>query len=247
MKAVILLAGAGRRLHPLTLDRPKSLLPIGESTVLEHMLTKLVAAGVGPFVVVCGFMEETIRGYIGDAFPGLDVTYLTNASYGTTNTAWSLLAARPEVGDEAFLKLDGDVIFEPAILTRLLAQAEGPSYVCTDRTAVGEEVIKVVCDERGRVSEIGNGVAVADAIGESIGIERIGRGAAPALFRALAAMVALEEHRQSYYEVAYDALVRQGVPFASVDVTGLRWVEMDDLADHDQAQAWFAAAGPGEA
>ena len=93
MKAVILLAGAGRRLHPLTLDRPKSLLPIGDSTVLEHMITKLLRAGIHSFVVVCGFMEGTIKAYIGEAFPDLDVAFVTNEHYLTTNTGYSLLAA----------------------------------------------------------------------------------------------------------------------------------------------------------
>ena len=178
MKAVILLAGAGRRLHPLTLDRPKSLLPIGDSTVLEHMITKLLRAGIHSFVVVCGFMEGTIKAYIGEAFPDLDVAFVTNEHYLTTNTGYSLLAAKGHLSDEAFLKLDGDVIFDDEILARLLALEDGSSYVCTDGSDIGEEVIKVICDERGRVTRIGNRLPVSQAIGESIGIERISRQAA---------------------------------------------------------------------
>jgi len=93
MKAVILAAGAGRRLHPLTIDRPKSLLPIGESTVMEHMIRKLLAAGIRSLVIVCGFMESTIRAYVDDAFPDLDVTYLSNDRYLTTNTGCRSRAA----------------------------------------------------------------------------------------------------------------------------------------------------------
>ena len=243
MKALILLAGAGRRLHPLTIDSPKSLLPIGDSTVLEHMITKLLRAGISSFVVVCGFMETTIRGYIGERFPDLDITYLTNEHFLTTNTGCSLLVARDHLCGEAFIKLDGDVIFDDEVLERLLALEEGPSYVCIDSSDIGEEVIKVICNEHGDVVRIGNRLAVDHAIGESIGIERISQDTSTALFASLEAMMADPANHQNYYEAAYDEIVRAGTPFRAVDISGLHWVEMDDLADHTQAQAYFGLAG----
>ena len=239
----MLLAGAGRRLHPLTLDSPKSLLPIGDSTVLEHMITKLLRAGITSFVVVGGFMEDTIRGYIGGLFPDLDVTYVTNEHFGTTNTGCSLLVAREHLDGEAFIKLDGDVIFADQVLERLLALDEGPSYVCIDSSDIGEEVIKVVCNEIGDVVRIGNTLNVDHAIGESIGIERISGAASAALFASLETMMIDPANHQNYYEVAYDEIVRAGAPFRVLDITGLHWVEMDDLADHTQAQAYFGLAG----
>ncbi len=242
MKALILLAGAGRRLHPLTIDSPKSLLPIGDSTVLEHMIAKLLRADISSFVVVCGYMETTIRGYIGERFPDIDVTYVTNENFLTTNTGCSLLVAREHLSGEAFIKLDGDVIFDDEVLDRLLALEEGPSYVCIDRSDIGEEVIKVICNERGDVVRIGNRLPVDHAIGESIGIERISRVTSTALFESLAAMMVDPANHQNYYEEAYDEVVRAGLPFRAVDITGLHWVEMDDLADHTQAQVYFGLA-----
>ena len=239
----MLLAGAGRRLHPLTIDSPKSLLPIGDSTVLEHMITKLLRADITSFVVVCGFMEETIRGYIGGLFPDLDVTYVTNEHFGTTNTGCSLLVARDHLDGEAFIKLDGDVIFDDEVLERLLGLDEGPSYVCIDSSDIGEEVIKVVCNEIGDVVRIGNTLNVDHAIGESIGIERISGAASAALFASLETMMIDPANHQNYYEVAYDEIVRAGAPFRVLDISGLHWVEMDDLADHTQAQEYFGLAG----
>ena len=239
----MLLAGAGPRRHPRTLDTPNSLLPIGDSTVLEHMITKLLRADITSFVVVCGFMEDTIRGYIGGLFPDLDVTYVTNEHFGTTNTGCSLLVARDHLDGEAFIKLDGDVIFDDEVLERLLALEEGPSYVCIDSSDVGEEVIKVICNEHGEVVRIGNTLNVDHAIGESIGIERISGAASAALFTSLETMMIDPANHQNYYEVAYDEIVRAGAPFRALDITGLHWVEMDDLADHTQAQAYFGLAG----
>ena len=162
-----------------------------------------------------------------------------NERYRTTNTAASLLTARAHLVGHEFVKLDGDVTFDVEILRRLLARPAGPSYVCVDRSHVTAEVIKVLLDASGRVLRIGNDVPVADASGESIGIELVTVAGGVALFDALDALAGDAAHDQSYYEVAYDRIIRAGAPFAVVDVTGLRWVEMDDLADHAQAQAYF--------
>jgi choline kinase len=244
MKAVILLAGVGSRLHPLTLDRPKSLLPIGDSTVLEHMVSKLQRQGISSFVIVCGHMQEVIKAYVAETFPDLDVTFVTNDKYLTTNTGYSLLIAKEQLDNESFIKLDGDVIFDEEIVKRLLAADGDVSYVCTDNTSVDDEVIKVICDQNGDVLRIGNKLAVSESIGESIGIERISKQAARVLFTTLQPMMKNVDNYQNYYEVAYDEIIRAGAHFKTVDITGLRWVEMDNLEDYQQAQAYFANTKP---
>ncbi len=243
MKSVILLAGMGSRLAQLTASKPKSLLPMGESTTLEHMIRKLIEHNVQSIVIVCGYMQAEIERYLREVFPLLQVTIVRNPDYSTTNTGYSLLLARDHVEGETFIKLDGDVVFDEEILTRLLAADDDWSYACVDRTAVNEEVIKVRCDAEGKISRIGNDVPVADAAGESIGIERIAAHSSAALFASLAAMMQDPANHQRYYEVAYDMIVRAGEPFKALDITGLNWVEIDTLEDYEQAQRLFGQAG----
>ncbi len=240
MKAVILLAGVGSRLYPLTFDKPKSLLPIGDSSVLEHMITKLQREGISSFVIVCGHMQEVITAYVAETFPNLDVTFVTNNRYLTTNTGYSLLVAREQLEGESFIKLDGDVIFDEEIIKNLLAMDDIASYICTDSTSVNAEVIKVICDQNGYVVRIGNKLPVAESIGESIGIERISKHTTLALFTTLQAMMTNQNNHQDYYEVAYDEIIQAGAHFKTIDVTDLHWVEMDTLEDYQQAQAYFA-------
>lgn len=239
MKAVILVAGMGSRLGRLTETTPKSLLPIGRSTTLDRMLATLAAHDVDQLVLVCGHLQEAIERHLAGRFPGHTLTFVRNPDYATTNTAASLLLARAELEGESFVKLDGDVVFDPLIMTRLLSAADGCSYACVDRTAVDAEVIKVQCNGTGSVTRIGNDVPVASAVGESIGIERIDARSSAALFAQLALMGGDEAHRQSYYEVAYDAIVQAGEPFRIIEVTGLPWVETDSLADYELAQQLF--------
>lgn len=240
MKAVILLAGIGTRLHPLTLTKPKSLLPIGNSTVLEHMITKLQKHGINSFVIVCGHMQDTFREYIKKKFPGLDVVFVLNKKYRTTNTGYSLLSTKDHLSGGSFIKLDGDVIFEEDIISKLVSCSDDASYVCIDKTSIDEEVIKVSCDGNGHIDRIGNKLDVRSAIGESIGIERISKQVAPALFKALELMMETSNNHQNYYEVAYDQIIRDDAKFKTVDITGLQWVEMDNLKDYKLAQAYFS-------
>ncbi len=242
MKAVILLAGMGSRLEELTASTPKSLLPIGPSTTLEHMIRKLTAHGIRSIVVVCGHLQEAIEQYLQRTFPRVEITILRNPDYQTTNTGYSLLLAREQLTGETFIKLDGDVIFAEEILARLVTADDGWSYACVDRTAIDEEVIKVRCDEEGTISRIGNDVPVASAAGESIGVERIDASSCAALFATLDAMVADPANHQSYCEVAYDAIVQAGEPFKALDITGLDWVEIDTLEDYQLAQRLFVDA-----
>lgn len=242
MKAVILLAGTGSRLAELTVSTPKSLLPIGEGNTLEHMVRKLTKHDVRSIVIVCGHMQEAIEQYLMQAFPLVEITILRNPDYRTTNTGYSLLLAREQLEDETFIKLDGDVIFDDEILARLVAARYGSSYVCVDRGAVDDEVIKVLCDTDGNISRIGNDVPSASAGGESIGVERIDSRSCATLFTTLEALMADPANHQKYYEVAYDAIVQAGEPFKTLDITGLPWVEIDTLEDYELAQRLFGHA-----
>ena len=240
MKAVILLAGLGSRLQPLTLATPKSLLPIGNSNTLEHMIRKLIKHDVLSFVIVCGHMQKEIQKYLKHAFPLLDITIVTNDYYRTTNTGYSLMLAKEYLRDETFIKLDGDVIFQEKIIKKLVAAEDGLSYACIDSTAVDEEVIKVQCDALGNVIRIGNKLPVAGAVGESIGIERISKRSSAALFAMLEKMMENPDSYQNYYEVAYDAIIQAGEPFKALDITGLHWVEIDTLNDYKLAEHYFS-------
>lgn len=238
MKAVILLAGMGNRMQPLTHDTPKSLLPIGDSNTLEQMIRTLMKYEIRSFVIVCGHMQEKIREYVARTFPLLDCAFVTNERYKTTNTGYSLMLVKDYVQGESFIKLDGDVIFQEEIIGQLVGADGSSSYVCVDSSGVDEEVIKVQSDANGNVARIGNELPVSSAAGESIGVERIDERSNSALFAALEKMMEQVANHHLYYEVAYDAIIQAGEPFKTLDITGLRWVEIDTQGDYRLAQEY---------
>src|SRR5512146_729682 len=97
MKAVILAAGCATRLRPYSDDTPKTLLPVGDVAILRRTITNLLRAGFDQFVIGTGYLEHMVRDAVGSWFPGLEVTFVTNREFQSTNNAYSLLLMREHV------------------------------------------------------------------------------------------------------------------------------------------------------
>src|SRR4029077_1750194 len=112
MKAVILAAGCATRLRPHSDDPPKTRLPVGGVPILRRTITSLLRAGFDQFVIGTGYLEHMVRDAVASWFPILDVTFVFNKDFRTTNNAFSLSLCRPHVENHAFMLLDGDVVFD---------------------------------------------------------------------------------------------------------------------------------------
>jgi choline kinase len=238
-KALILAAGMGSRIGPLTSDCPKTLLEVGGITILERMLDNILACGIDEFVVVLGFLHERIRQFVDDTFPDLDVQFVVNDRYRETNTGYSLMLATELLEGSPFVKFDGDVVFEKAILQQLLASSD-ENCLCIDRNIqLDAEEVKVILADGTRVLRASKSVAPEDAIGESIGIEKIGASSAKVLATELRLMMQDVDNFQEYYEGAYERLIENDTNFHAVDITGLDWCEIDTLRDLETAGKLF--------
>src|SRR3954462_13529150 len=181
MKAVILAAGCATRLRPHSDDTPKTLLPVGGVPILRRTITSLLRCGFDQFVIGTGYLEHLVRDAVATWFPGLDVTYVSNKDFRSTNNAYSLLMCRPHVEREGFLLIDGDVVFDIDVVEELLER--GPD--CPAVRSVGEiglEEVKVTAVNEDRVLAIGKHVAIRSAMGESVGIELFSPASSRRLF-----------------------------------------------------------------
>lgn len=238
VKAVLLAAGVGSRIRPLTDNSPKSLLDVAGKSILYRMLENVEAVGITEVIVITGYLEEQLKAFITSNFPTLHVTFKRNDIYEKTNTGYSLLLTREFVEGSDFVKFDADVVFEKAILEKLLASEV--SALCIDRNINLEaEEVKVITDENGKVLEVGKKLDPHKANGESIGIEMITVDAGKVLFAELDSLMKEEKNWQEYYDDSYTTLVNKGVPFEAVDITGLKWVEIDTHEDYARAQQIF--------
>jgi choline kinase len=230
--AVLLCAGVGSRLRPLTDDRPKALVDVGGETILARAVRLLVASGVREIIAATGYREDAVRAALaGCAVP---VSYCPNPAFDRTQNSVSLLLCREAVRGRPFYKLDGDVLFHPEILTRL-SRANAPLAAAVERRDdLGDEEMKVLV-EGDRIRSFGKGLDPRASFGESIGIERVTGDAVSLLFHALAATCdAGITHL--YYEDVYATLIAGGLGASAVDISDLAWTEIDTPEDLAKAR-----------
>ncbi|MEK7098545.1 MAG: phosphocholine cytidylyltransferase family protein [Patescibacteria group bacterium] len=238
MKAIILAAGIGSRLRPLTETSHKSLLPVAEKTMLERMLENIAKNGIRDVAIVTGYRENDIRDFA-QTYPGLAVSFIHNDQYLNTNTGYSLLLTKEFAAGDDFVKFDADVVFEPEVLEKLLTSPHA-TCLCIDKNIhLDKEEVKVIADGTDAVIAVGKKLDPHKSRGESIGIEKIGAEAGIVLFEELERLMQDPANHQEYYDDSYTTLVEKGIPFHAVDITGMKWVETDTHDDYARAQVLF--------
>lgn len=239
MKAVILAAGCATRLRPYSDDTPKTLLPVGSVPILRRTITNLVRCGFDEFVIGTGYLEQMVRDAVGSWFPGLDVTYVSNPDFRTTNNAFSLLLTREHVESDGFILLDGDVVFDANVVEELVER--GPDCLAVRSVGdIGDEEVKVAADSHDRVLAIGKHVQVRSAMGESVGIELFSAASSKRLFEALHQRVAVQGLVNEYYEASFQQIIDEGCTLYGVDIGSMYATEIDTIEDLVAANARLA-------
>ncbi len=234
MIGVILAAGMAKRLRPLTDTKPKCLLKVGDRTLLERTVNAMCMAGIQEFLVVTGYRGEMIRDFLTSHFSLLTFHFLDNTDYEHNNNIYSLWMACQKVRGSEFLLMDSDILCDPAAVVRI-AQ-EQTSALAVNRHELGEEEMKVVVDADSRITEISKTCRPEDAMGESVGIEKITADYSEALARELDQMILQEGLIDIFYERAFERLIPQGHTFKVVDTTHYFSYELDTPEDFQRAQ-----------
>lgn len=227
MRAIILAAGAGTRLIPLTNGCPKCLVAVGRRRLIDYQLAALRSVGVDDLVMVVGYEAGQVRDYCGPT-----VRYVDNPDYLTTNSIYSLYLARHALDADTFL-FNCDILFDPEILRRMLA-GDRPNAIAVDCGAArlaGE--MNVAFDVAGRVSAISKALDPATAQAVSMQLARFSAQGARTVRGEVERLVD-ERRRDVFPTSAYGPLIAAGTLFA-VDGAGLAWGEVDSLADHERA------------
>lgn len=239
MRGLVLAAGGGTRLRPLTDDLPKTLLPVdGERTILEVVVANLAAVGVREVVVVAGHAAARIDAVVGDlaARLGVDVEVVRNPRYATANNAFSLLFAAEHLREGA-LVVNGDTVHPVSVERRLLdARGAAPLLLAVDDVKpLADEEMKVQLAPDGAVLRISKQLDPAAASGEYIGVCLVEPEAVDPLVDALAWTVEADPSR--WYEDGFQRHVDLGGRIAAVPIGAVDWVEVDDHADLARARS----------
>lgn len=243
MKAIILSAGQGKRLLPLTADRPKCLIPIAGRTVLEWQIDALAESGVSEVIVVTGFRAEAVEALVGRLNrPSISVRTEFNPFFAVADNIASCFVARAEMGGD-FLLMNGDTLASPAIVAGLIAGAHAPVTVTVDRKPhYDDDDMKVTLDGP-RLAAIGKTVPLDEVNAESIGLLAFRGGGGPLFRDGLTEVLRTPDGLKRYYLSVINGLAGTG-RVEVWDIAGQPWSEIDFPADLTRAEriaeAWLS-------
>lgn len=244
-QAIILAAGEGKRLRPLTEAVPKCLVRVGDETMLDRILHALGEIGVEEVVVVTGHLHDVLRTHVEGTPRPFNVEYVHNERYDETNNVYSLWLARERLRPP-FVLAESDLVFDPVALEPLAV----PDRMAVARWTPVMDGTVVEVDPGGIVTRL---ILKRDqrpdqdlaATWKTVNLysfsERTWQAAyRPALDKAVAA-----GELQDYYEASLGELINAGmVTLEAVDFSAERWMEVDDLTDLARAEEQFSPPQP---
>ncbi len=150
MRAVILAAGEGTRMRPLTENRPKVMLPVANKPLLEYIIGEVAAAGIKDITLIVGYKREAVRGYFGDGSRlGVHIDYIFQERQLGTGHAFGMAAS---INDDRFIALNGDVVVSAGHIKRMMERKE-VAVIAVKRVA-DPGAYGVIEVDRGRVTRI---------------------------------------------------------------------------------------------
>lgn len=229
-RAVILSAGQGKRLLPLTEQRPKCLVELSGRSLLAWQLLHLEAAGVQEAVIVTGFRADAVETEVRRLGLKMPVRLAFNPFYTVADNLASCWIVRGEF-DRDLLLINGDTLFDQPVAERMLAAPQAEITVGIDRKSAYDADDMKVLTEEGRLLSIGKTIEAYD--GESIGFLRFSPAGAAKFQAAIERALQRPEGLRRWYLSAIDELARSGADVRVQSIEGLAWGEMDFPQDVD--------------
>ncbi len=245
-KAIILVAGLGNRLRPLTNDRPKCLVEVNGTPILVNTLKHLANHGIKEVVLAIGYQGKKIEELFGDNYLGMKIIYGMNEAYDKTNNMFSLWLVRNHLKDGVLL-IEGDSFFEEEMLVKLL-NTDNNSYWAGDKFDLFKDGCMLTAGENGVVEKI---EIIREKLNEyqdnfhkSGGMLKI----TPELGEAFSNWLD-QEVKAGNVNIYYDLVLAKHlgeVPLFVCNIHGSKWFEIDDLEDLRKTEELFKEVGEEE-
>ncbi len=236
MKAVILAAGVGSRLRPLTNVKPKTMVQVNGKPMLGYLLDNLLENGIQQIVLCVGYKAETIINYCKHEYPTLNFTFVHNTDYAITNNMYSLYLARDHLNEDIIL-MNADLVFDSSII-KYLKEHKG-SCVAVEEGTYNEESMKVTVSDN-IITGISKKINKEDAYGCSIDVYKICKEDLSTLLSEMDDIIVNKNDRNQWTEVLLDNLFKSKKLIAKPSsVPKNSWFEIDNFDDLAQAELLF--------
>jgi len=239
MKAVILAAGIGSRLRPITNLKPKCMVKVAGKPILEYQLGAYAKAGIEQIIIIAGYKSNTIREYC-RKIDYCNVKIIENSEYSSTNNMYSLYLAREDIDGKPFILSNGDVAVDAKMVAGL-AQSEDCDLIATEIGSYNEESMKITFNTHDCITDISKTISRENAYGLSADFYKFSASSSELLFREIRKIIEIEKKLNEWTEIALQRLFRSHIlkmkPFG---ITSDDWFEIDNFEDLILADYKFA-------
>ncbi|MEM1141517.1 MAG: aminotransferase class I/II-fold pyridoxal phosphate-dependent enzyme [Pseudomonadota bacterium] len=244
MQVLILAAGLGRRLDPLTQSTPKCLVPVNDTPIIVNALKILTQYPLERIVIVIGHLGEQVQRALGPSFAGVPIEYVVNPHADSTNNIYSLWLAKAFLCSDTIL-MECDVYFQPAVIRPLMT---GPieNTALVDRFQPHMDGTVVEIDEHGSIhrmipsTEQAEGFGYADTY-KTVNIYSFQGSYLEQVFRPALDNYIARHGSDIYYELVIAALIESGSTAIRTSlVNQAEWIEIDDFVDLERAEILFS-------
>lgn len=244
MKAIILAAGYGRRMRPLTDTTHKALLNVAGKTIIARLVEGLVANDVRDIVVVTGYRAHEIEEHLRSEFPSIVFRFVENSRYAETNNIYSMaLAFEHEAIDDDILLIESDLVCDAEVFARVI-RSPRPNVALVDRYRSGMDGT-VVAVKDGVITDVipphlqQGDFSFADKY-KTLNIYKFSREFCESTFRRLLTYYARVIDDNCYYELILGILIyMRKATIAAEILESVPWAEVDDPNDLRTAQFVF--------
>ena len=228
MKAIILAAGMGTRMHPMTVNCPKGMLELNGYSVLEHQIKLLKKCGIDKIEIITGYQNHKIEKHIAN-----DAKYYFYPNYRETNNLYTL-NYHLNLLKEDLLILFSDVLISPKSLNKLLNNNLDFALL-VDMDKCDESTMRVVI-ENNKISDIGSHIIPKDGDGNFIGIAKFSNQGSKLLKNKIKSLTENGMYTNDYYTIAVAKLAMERQNIIPVNIDGLPWMEIDTYDEYQKAQ-----------
>lgn len=233
MKALILAAGLGTRLRPITDTRPKSMVEVNGKPILFKQIDNLMENGIEDITVIAGYKSEMMVDAINKSYK--NVKTIINDVYDKTNNMYSAYMALDHMYNNEFLLMNADVFYDSAIIKELIKTDYNNSIV-VEAGIYNDENMKVSCNDE-RIVEISKVIAESDAYGVSIDVYKFSEEGSKVFFNKVKEYIEDRKELNQWTEVALNEALKL-VEFKPCPLKG-RWMEIDNHEDLKKAESIF--------
>lgn len=232
MKALLLSAGLGSRLAPITDSVPKSLVTVNGESILFKQIDNLITNGINDITIVSGYLSDILKQAVWSKYKNIKI--IENTDYQKTNNMYSAYLAKELFNDELFM-MNADVFFDSDIIRQMLI-CENKSVIAVDKGRYNNESMKVICNGN-RVTSISKAISKDDTYGTSIDVYKFSKSGAKAFIDRCEFYIEENKELNLWSEVALNDALEMD-EFLACDIYG-RWLEIDDKNDLKMAEDIF--------